>query len=190
MMTTTSAQGWRLVLLAIGLTLPGPAMAQSTPPATEYDVAGRAAWEEAGRRGFEFFPVIPGDAFILTGERDGAKIALKACPATGGSCAIEAQVLEGEMIVLPPSCEGCTRHHVFEMFAGRLLAPGWSLKGVQIQGSLPNWVRAPRQGVRDPSFALRLEARAGVSAAAAIERITLLGPPDSDWRQAFATGGR
>lgn len=185
-------QGPTLLLLGIPLiaALVGAATAAAqdgTATVAEYAVDGREAWDEARRHGFEFYPVIPDRRFILSGERDGLAAALKACPDPRGVCETEAEVLEGAMHVAPPRCQdSCVRTHVFEMFESRLLAPGWRIARVELAGAGHAWAREPRYGTRDGSFAVRLEARPGAAGAATVERLVLAGPPDADWRRAFA----
>lgn len=170
-------------LLAV-LLLSAGARGQSAEEA-EYVVDGAEAWAEASRAGFEFYPVIPDDRFILAGPRDGAWTALKSCTETRGPCRTEAQVLEGQLVVL--ECEGgCDRAHEFRLFSGRALAPGWSLREVDLAGGAWSWVRRPSAGSADASFAVRLEPAPGSAATVTVRSIRLAGPPEADWRAAFA----
>lgn len=170
-------------LLAL-LLLSAGARGQSADEA-EYVVDGAEAWAEASRRGFEFHPVIPDDRFILAGARDGAWASLKSCGAPGEPCRTEAQVLDGRMVV-HECADACEDGHEFRLFSGRPLAPGWSVAGVDLDGDGWAWVRRPRAGSDDASFSVRLQARAGESASASVREIRLIGPPESDWRAAFA----
>jgi hypothetical protein len=179
-LTTNDVTPFVLILLAI----PALAWAQEDE-ARSYVVGGREAWEVAHRQGFEFFPVIPDDRYLLSGARDGRDTTLKSCPNPRDPCEAEARVEGGQMIVLAPGCDGCARIHAFEMFAGRRLAAGWRLAHVELARDA-RWTREPRYDTDDASFAVTVEARGTTAGAASITRITLLGPPDADWRQAFA----
>ena len=172
---------------AVLLLVPLPLLAQDQESAaSRYVVRGREAWDVARRHGFEFFPVIPDDRYLLSGGRDGADATLKACADERAPCTTEAQVVAGEMIVLPPACrDGCARVHAFEMFAGRRLAPGWRIARVELGGESGRWEREPAYDSDDPSFVVRVEARPGKAAAASIARVTLVGPAGADWRDAF-----
>src|SRR5688572_18499733 len=156
-------------------------------PATgaEHVVRGHEAWDVARQLGFEFFPVIPDDRFLLTGARDGVDSTLKSCVDARAPCTPEARIVEGEMIVLAPVCPGeCSRAHTFEMFAGPRLAAGWRLRRVELAGAA-RWAREPKYDTSEPSFAVTVETRDGKPAAASVERLILVGPAGADWRQAF-----
>jgi hypothetical protein len=179
-LTTNDVLSLVLILLAV----PTLARAQEDE-ASSYVVEGREAWEVARRQGFEFFPVIPDDRYLLSGARDGRDTTLKSCPNPRDPCEAEARIEGGQMIVLAPGCDGCARTHSFEMFAGRRLAAGWRLAHVELTRDA-RWTREPRRDTDDASFAVAVEARGTTPGAASIARITLTGPPDADWRQAFA----
>lgn len=177
----------RIRIPALLLALVGPAagLPAQTAGDAEYTIDGADAWAEASRLGFEFYPVIPDDRFILAGPRDGAWTALKSCGAPGEPCQTEAQVLDGELVVA--ECEGgCEDAYEFRLFAGRTLAPGWSLRGVELSGAGWSWVRRPRAGSDDASFSIRVERRPAGAAAVSIRSLRLAGPPEADWRAAFA----
>jgi hypothetical protein len=150
-------------------------------------VDGGRAWEAARGQGFEFFPAIPDDRYILAGPRNGIDTTLKSCSTSHAPCVPEARVLSGEMMVLSPVCEGgCNREHRFEMFAGRRLAPGWRVALVELRDGEGRWAKEPRYDTDDLSFAILLEASRGKPSVAAVPRITLVGPSGADWREAFA----
>lgn len=167
-----------LVLLAVA----APAFGQ--PVAEERAVDGREAWEVARRAGFEFYPVLPDEAHILSGRRDGVATSLKACPSPRDPCRTEAEVVQGRLVALP--CDGGCDDPVFELFGGRPLAPGWSLRRVEVTGGPWRWARPPTYGGRDASFAIRLGPRGGHPLQASVRRVVLAGPPGADWRDAFA----
>jgi hypothetical protein len=163
--------------------------AQAAASAEQVVVRGRDAWEVARREGFEFFPVIPDDRFLLSGARDGADSTLKLCDDARTPCTTEALMVGGKMMVLAPVCRsGCSLTHTFEMFAGRRLTDGWRLARVELAGAA-RWAREPKYDTNDASFAVSVEAREGNPGTASIERITLVGPAGADWRQAFESEG-
>lgn len=168
--------------LLVFFALQAPGRAQE---AGSYVVAGREAWEVARRKGFEFFPVIPDDGYLLSGARDGHDATLKSCPNPRDPCEAEARVEDGQMIVLAPGCDGCARAHSFEMFAGRRLAPGWRIARIELGGDSGRWEREPVYDSDNASFVVKVEARPGKAAAASIARVTLVGPAGADWRDAF-----
>ncbi|MGH2657355.1 MAG: hypothetical protein ACRDIZ_11770 [Actinomycetota bacterium] len=165
----------------------------STPPPRadqDYEITGAEAWNAAQRASFEFHPVLPEGAFVLSGARDGILAELKSCPQAAGSCLPEARVADGTLIVLPPACaRDCVREHVFELFAGRPLSSGWTLMAVQLTGTSWEWERAPAYGSRDASFAVRVQATPGRMGRVSLTRIILRGPEGTDWRRAFAETG-
>lgn len=173
---------WPLMVPLLAL-----AAAWSPDRTREQTVPGREAWEVARRQGFEFYPVLPDARYVLSGPRDGVATRLKLCRLPGLPCDTEAELLAGAMTVLEPRCPGrCARVHTFEMFAGRRLAPGWRVARFELSGGRYSWGREPRYGTANASFALQLEARPGLPVTVTIRSITLVGPADTDWRQAFA----
>lgn len=187
-MQASSARKALLTTTMLLLSTPVTGRAQGAASG-EYIIRGGDAWEVARQRGFEFFPVIPDDRFLLAGGRDGVDSTLKSCGDVRAPCTTEARMVGGRMIVLAPRCrDACSLSHTFEMFAGRRLADGWRLARVELAGPAC-WVRKPRYDTNDASFAVCVEARDGSPGTASIERLTLRGPAGTDWRRAFDSEG-
>lgn len=69
------------------------------------------------------------------------------------------------------------------------LAPGWTIRGIQLHGPAWKWVGRPAAGAPSVSFAISLIGHKGAAAATTVEltSISLQGPPGAkDWRAAFA----
>ena len=69
------------------------------------------------------------------------------------------------------------------------LAPGWTIRGIQLQGTAWKWVGRPAAGAPSASFAITIIGHKGAAAATTVElkSISLQGPPGAkDWRAAFA----
>ena len=69
------------------------------------------------------------------------------------------------------------------------LAPGWTIRGIQLQGPAWKWVGRPAAGAPSASFAITIIGHKGAAAATTVElkSISLQGPPGAkDWRAAFA----
>ncbi len=145
-------------------------------------IPGGQAWEAARAAGFEFYPVPPDDGYILTGSRDGAATALKACASSHSPCVEEARFRDGAIELPPGACRGCEAGHVFELYGGRPLADGWRLVRVEVAGEGWSFEREPAYDTADPAFALRLRGPAG---RAAVVTLTLEGPAGEPWRAAF-----
>jgi hypothetical protein len=152
-------------------------------------VPGSHAWETARRAGFEFHPELSDEGYILTGARDGAATALKACPSSHEPCVEVARITDGSIELQPARCDDCERAHVFELYAGRLLADGWRIVAVEVRGPGWSWAREPRYGTGDPSFALRVDVPRDAAARVSVAALTLEGPPGAEWRAAFARPG-
>ena len=176
----------RIMVTALATLLPLTADVPGAAAQESHRVPGTHAWETARRAGFEFHPELPNEGYILTGARDGAATALKACPSSHEPCVEVARIAGGALELQPTRCDDCERGHVFELYAGRPLADGWRIVAVEVEGAGWSWEREPRYGTADPSFALRVELPADAAARVAVVSLTLEGPPGAEWRAAFA----
>ena len=68
------------------------------------------------------------------------------------------------------------------------LAPGWTIRGIQLQGPAWKWVGRPAAGAPSASFAITIIGHKGAAATTVeLTSISLQGPPGAkDWRAAFA----
>jgi hypothetical protein len=148
------------------------------PARVLFQINGKTAWEEARQQGFEFYPV-PKHFLIVTSPRDGVDTRLQDDMPSGAT--VFARVTMGELWAYG----GATGETwTYRLFAGRDLAPGWTIKFVMPE--LPAiFAVPPTSDSATPVFELKITVGIFQQLQAPIGLVVLEGPEGADWRDAF-----
>jgi len=149
-----------------------------------FRVDGAEAFKVARSRGFKFTPAGG------IGARDGVHTAASQFPNVFTS-----EVHGPRMAQLRPPATWSLAElsNTFFMFCDPgynavRLAPGWRIRGINLQGPAWRWVACPRSGAGTASFSIRVHSYKGQEAATAVTlaSLTLEGPEGAtDWKEAF-----
>jgi len=196
--------------------VPAPGKPDSTPPAapesTSVPDSDLAPTPKKGNESASLtargpiFRVPGGEAFSLAhqlgyrftpsqgiGRRDGNHTVASQVPNV-----LTSEVHGPRMMQMRPSLLWSTAYieNTFFMFCDASynavrLAPGWKIRGIQLQGPDWSWVACPRSGANTASFSIRIRSWKTPNAPAqgtvvTLQGLTLEGPPGAlDWKAAF-----
>lgn len=149
-----------------------------------FRVSGAEAVKVARARGFKFTPAGG------IGLRDGNRTAAAQFTNT-----LTSEVNGTRMSQLRPPAAWSMEEtsNTFFMFCDAgykavRLAPGWSVRGIRLEGPAWRWVACPRTGANTASFSIRVHAYKNQETATAVQLtgLTLEGPEGAtDWQDAF-----
>jgi hypothetical protein len=149
-----------------------------------FRISGPEAFAVARARGFKFTPAGG------IGPRDGVRTAASQFPSLLTS---EVHGTSMSQLRPPPAWSVAETSNTFFMFCDDnynavRLAPGWRVRGIQIEGHRWRWVACPRSGANTASFSIRIYSYKGQEPATVVRLagLTLEGPEGAvDWREAF-----
>ncbi len=149
-----------------------------------FRVNGAEAFKVARSRGYKFTPAGG------IGARDGIHTAASQFPNV-----LTSEVHGPRMSQLRPPATWSLAElsNTFFMFCDPgynavRLAPGWRIRGINLEGPAWRWVACPRSGAGTASFSIRVHSYKGQEAATAVTLagLTLEGPEGAtDWKEAF-----
>jgi hypothetical protein len=173
------------VLAALAARYP-PGLSGADRGTTEdYAIGGFQTWAVAKNNGFTFQPIPHGSGQWVSDPRDGVNTRLLA--RTRAAQGMEdtvtlAQVAAGSGSVNRP--RSGSRTVSFEFFAGRLLAPGWTVAHVELAGRF-SWVRQAAVGSGDLSFRVSASSDPATTGTVLVTAVVLRGPAGAHWEDAF-----
>ena len=177
------------LLLFAFITVCATAQAKSKSDTRLYTVRAEAAYHLAVKKGYRFYA-----ENLDRGQRDfdGNMIAGVECaaPTKKESCAGFSEMVNGTWMGISIACKDTSTSpsrpvrcsNRFHLFAGKQLSTGWQLERVEVQNG-----RVSRQtNPSDPHIIVDITNPKGSSRAAAVLRsITLRGPINKRWEEAF-----
>ncbi len=161
--------------------------ASLTAPGPIFRVPGGEAFSLTRQLGYRFTPSQG------IGRRDGMHTVASQVPNV-----LTSEVHGPRMMQMRPSLLWSTAYieNTFFMFCDASynavrLAPGWKIRGIQLQGPDWSWVACPRSGANTASFSIRIRSWKTPNAPAqgtvvTLQGLALEGPPGAlDWKAAF-----
>lgn len=178
-----------------------------------YTLTGIDAWSVAKQYGFQFTPTVedfkpadwnPGDGFYtsrlqVTSPADGVNTQLLVVFEKGLTssarcarvlqygavgCAVASVVGGNASVHVPIYDIWRSQTIIFEMFAGKRLAQGWTVRQVELSSG--SWLRRPAAGSDDLSMKFSVTSYVGRPASALVRTVVLEGPSNATgWQNAF-----